>query len=113
LGENESIVLDKELIGFVPEQPNCEWLILHKGQKDGHISKEENKKTKKIYLIRHPIKKKLGNFSSRFAIFTVKYQHERKWFTPLLHFGVAIHNMIASYFSSLRNFNKMRSDPIF
>jgi hypothetical protein len=40
-------------------------------------------------------------------------KHERKWFTPLLHFDVTLHNLIADYFSSPRNFNETWDGPIF
>jgi len=106
-------VLDKRFTGFVPEQPKCEWLIVHKCPKAGHISKEENKKIKKINLVPYPIKNKLDDFSSRFTILSVKYQHKRKWFTPLLHFDVALHNLIANYLSSSHNFNETWESPIF
>jgi hypothetical protein len=106
LGENETIVLDKWFTDFVPEQPKGEWLFVSKRPKGRHLSKEENKRNKEINLFPYSIEKELGDLSSRFTTFTVKYQHERKWFTPLLHFDVALHNLIADYFSSPHNFNE-------
>jgi hypothetical protein len=68
LGENEAIVLDKGFTGFVPEQQKGEWLlIVSKRPKSGHLSKEENKRNKKINLVRHFIEKELGDLSSVLA----------------------------------------------
>jgi hypothetical protein len=78
LGENESIVMDKGFSGFVPEQPKGQWLIMKKRPKHGKFSKEERRRNKEINLVRRPIEKELGDISSRFAIFSVKYRHDQE-----------------------------------
>jgi hypothetical protein len=44
LGENKAFALNEECNGFVPEKPKCEWLFVHKCPKNGHLSKEKNKR---------------------------------------------------------------------
>jgi hypothetical protein len=88
--------------------------VTRMGRKFCFVSNTESKPAHDIQrLVPYSTEKELGDLSSRFAILTVKYRHERKWFTLLLHFGVAIHNLIANYFSCLCNFNEKWNGQIF
>jgi hypothetical protein len=113
LGQNEGIVLDKGFVGFVPVEPRGQWLIMHKRPKHGELSVDEKKRNKEISLVRKPIEKELGDINSRFEIFAVKYRHNREWFTTLLRFGVAVHNLIVDFFANPRRFCQEWNGPVY
>jgi len=82
--------------------------VTRMGRKFCFVSNTESKPAHDIQrLVPYSTEKELGDLSSRFAILTVKYRHERKWFTSLLLFDVALHKLIKKYFSSPQIFNKM------
>jgi hypothetical protein len=97
ISPEEGIVMDKGFTGFTPSRPHGKWLIKRKKPKNQPLSKADSKLNAEIELVRRPIEKCFGDLRIRFGIFNRKYRHDREWFTSLLHFGCALHNLINQY----------------
>jgi hypothetical protein len=86
---------------------------MHKRPKHGELSADEKRRNREFSLVLKPIEKELGDINSRFEIFAVKYRHNREWFTTLLRFRVAVHNLIVDFFANPRHFCQEWNDPVY